>query len=166
MRPLASPRILALLVLSSIALLVAKARLDGTLLELDFATGWVLLAGVVAVALRFWTPPSADRTSVERRVRGQLALAVVLLAVLGLHMDLELPVGWIESVLFALVAAWTVSTALGVRLATDTSLDDGPRARWIRRHVPLTWSLLGLAVFHGAFVHLHGALAHLFLYAE
>ena len=61
----------------------------------------------------------------------------------------------------------------GVRVGAALLAEERPTrekeahaTRWLRVHVPLTWSLLALGLFHGAFVHLHGLLAHLFLYSE
>jgi len=150
-----------------LAATLGVGRLQETLYTPTFLTGWLLALPVGLAALAWWRIPS-DATELARRVRRQLVLAALALFLFGVHVELELPVGWIETALFALLVAFLASTLSGSVLLADA---DDPEERdrraeaWLRLHVPIVWSLLALGVFHGVFVHLHGLLAHLVLYA-
>lgn len=158
-----------LLATASAAALVATAAFlswrRSTLLDLSFQTGWLLCAGVGLLAASWWFP-RFDRGALARRVRKHLAVSAVLTLVYAAHVDLRLPVGWMESVLFVLFGLLLTSTVAGaLLLRRGVASSDAPGIdRWLGLHVSITWALFGAAVFHGVFTHGHGLLAHVFVH--
>ncbi len=166
-----------------LALLVAallSSTLSATLYRPTFVTGWIAWT-LVAVLAALWWRPVRELDALERRLRRQGLLQGLLLTAVLLHVDLAWPTGWVETLLFLTFVAATLSWAFGLGLA---SARDGGRwsdhgesvyirarrearkkrcAQWLRLHAALLGALVGLSVLHGAFVHLHGLLAHLFL---
>jgi len=175
---------LGALLLCVLAVAATEMALQRTLFAPTFLTGWILAAPVLWMAAGWWSPPR-ELEDLALRMRGEVALSLAALAAFLVHIDLRLPRGWIESALFSLVIAVGASLVIGRSLALerDERRRDGPPegderrtrrrvdrerrvGRWLRVHVALVWTLLALGLFHGAFVHLHGLLAHLFLYGE
>ena len=157
----------ALLALAAV-LFLAWSRT--TLLDLSFQTGWLLCAGVGALALSWWFP-RLEAPRLSRRLRLHLLGGWLLAAVFAVHVDLRAPVGWVETILFVLFALLLTSTVAGtmiVRRVTEATEREGSDAgsidRWLPIHVSLTYSLFGAALFHGVFTHAHGLMAHLFLH--
>jgi hypothetical protein len=128
----------------------------------SFASGWALAAGLTIVAALWWTPPAESR-SLAKRIRLHLVLALSLAAVFAVHVDLGLPLGWVQTLLFASFIALVASTITGASLVLSDEPDDAAARRWLSFHVPLAWSLTAVSLLHGALSHLHGALAHYLL---
>lgn len=171
-----------LLVVLGVALV--RVVLQRTLYAPAFLTGWILAGLVCWTAASWWSPPQ-ELEGLARRMRAQVALSLLTLTAFLIHIDLRLPRGWIETALFALAISVGASLVIGRSLALEaderrrggTPAGDERRlwrradrerrvSRWLRVHVSLLWALLALALFHGVFLHLHGLLAHLFLYRE
>lgn len=146
---------------------LALARLGSTLLAPRFLTGWTVAASVTLVAALWWRAP-ADLVTLGRRARAQLALLGLVAALLLVHVEGRLPLGWVETGLFALAVAVGASAVAGCALAAERDAADLERraASWLRVHAGLVGALLGLGLLHGALVHAHGLLAHLLLSGE
>ena len=143
-----------------------------------FLTGWCA-GGLLALVAHSWWITEMEGPRLRRRLRLHVYAAILLLALFAIHVDFRVPNGWLEVALTALFAAMLASTAVGAKLvgafagvshvgraeASAPRHEAGERQlrRWLFVHVPLTYSLLSLSLFHGLFVHSHGALAHLFL---
>ena len=133
----------------------------GELTDATFLSGWILTAGVAVLAC-FWWFSRLDAVGLPRGLQLHLGLSVALVLLYALHTGFAVPTGWIEALLSLLFLFLVASTVVGVALLRGS--DPAVRVRrWTHVHVPLTYALLGAAVFHGAFVHGHGLLAHVFL---
>ena len=149
----------------------ALELLDGTLFSPRFSSGWALTLVVFGVVCLWWSAPK-ERSGLARRLRIQTVLAALVVAGFLVHAEARLPLGWIETGLFGLAIAFLGSSWVGGALLREAGSDsdqasgDARLARWIRVHAGVVGALLGLALFHGLFVHAHGWLAHLFLYSE
>ncbi len=152
---------------------LAVTGADRTLYAPTFLSGWSL-AAVAALPLVAWWSPPGELAAFGRRARRQLWVAALMLGLFLVHVELRLPLGWLETTLFALLVAFLASSCVGASLAIrELGARRGERladlergaARWLRVHVALASALFALGLFHGAFVHLHGWLAHRFLHA-
>lgn len=133
-----------------------------TLADASFLTGWILTTGIAVLAC-FWWFPRFDAAGLPKRMRLHLGLGLLLVLLYALHAELRIPTGWIEGLLLCLLALLVTSTVAGVVLVRDRAGSPERVRRWVHVHVPLTYALLGAALFHGVFVHGHGMLAHVFL---
>ena len=144
------------------------SSLDGTLYRPNFLTGWMLFALTGLPALAWWNIPT-QLEPFANRARRQSWGTLLLLFGLGVHTELSLPQGFVETLLVLLVLAVYAGAQIGVSIvngqAPVSELEERA-ARWVRGQTALIWSLLALGVFHAAFVHLHGAMAYFFLYGE
>lgn len=129
-----------------------------TLYELDFVTGWPLLA--LLSALAWW------RTRPSSAARGPAAPlhavgCAALVALFACHVRLTLPMGVVQIALFAGFVLYVAGWGVGVALATVPG-ESGRHSGWLRLHACSTSALLTLGAFHGVFSQAHGLLAHVF----
>ena len=141
-------------------------------------SGWLAAAVIAAVALSWWAF-NTDGQRLCRRMRRQLCFSCLLVVLFAIHIDMRVPNGWIGLALTILFIAVIASTIVGaviihaatrardsVRRGADATPDGADLVavrRWLFVNVPLSYSLLGLAIIHGLFVHSHGTLAFYFL---
>ena len=151
-----------------VALLVAvtfrlQAALQDSLYEYTYLSGWCLAAVIVGFGLTWWFP-DVDYTRLSRRMHLHLSVSGLLAVLYVIHTEFRLPVGWMQTGLFALFVALIASTISGVSILLKRNPGPDPDTirRWLYVHVPMTYGLLALGLFHGVFVHAHGALAHFF----
>jgi hypothetical protein len=134
---------------------------DHTLYELDFLSGWFLLAALAAFAIAWWRgAPAADPRRLAAPVHA--VGCAVLVALFACHVRMTLPLGWIQIVLFAAFVLYLAGWAVGVVRAYAPG-DSARRSGWLRVHACSTSVLLTLGVLHGVFSHAHGLLAYVFM---
>ena len=157
--------------LMAIALLGAELvtnLLGQTLYRPSFLTGWIAAGFVLLVAIQCCFVPK-ELSSFAKRMRSHLLMSAVFLFFFSVHTGGRLPSGWLETLIFALASLTLMSAIAGAVLfgsSQHSEVAERSAERWVRLQVPLTFSLFALGVFHGAFVHLQGLLAYVFLYSE
>ena len=154
-------RRIALPPLVGLAVAWAAGRVvGGTLYELDFVTGWPLLALLFALALAWLRTPARPAAGGAASPLHAVGCAV-LVALFACHVRLTLPLGALQIVLFAGFVLYLGGWGVGVALATASGRV-GLSSRWLRLHACSTSALLTLGAFHGVFSQAHGLLAHVF----
>ena len=137
-----------LFVLLCAILAAALCSLGASLRHAGYASGWLLMAVLLAVGLI----PSRKSGPKIHVVAGIAALALF-----GAHMNFGLPDGGYEVALAGLFIIVSASGIVGRAAQPET--EGAPPARWRYVHVSLTWALLGFALLHGILMHAHGLMA-------
>ncbi len=170
---------ISMIVVPAVLVVCAHVACKRSLYTLCVQSGWLAAALTAAVALTWWRF-DADAPLLRRRVRLQLHLSCLLVVMFTVHVDMRVPNGWMGIALAALFIAMVVSTIVGTMIVHTGARAGDPLAqaantrqsgladlvpvrRWLFVNASLSYSLLGLALIHGAFVHSHGLLAFFFL---
>jgi hypothetical protein len=152
---------------AAFALFAGAALLrEYTFHRLYFVTGWGLLLAIAFDLFRRLRAASG-----ECEVGSHAALTILATSLFATHLELRVPNGWLEGAL-ALLFMFLLSNAimgslveLGLQVGFLRPKRIAPHfARgWMLVHVPLTASLVALAMVHGVLVHGHGVIAYALL---
>ena len=126
-----------------------NSYLTDSLRNAAYASGWVLMVLLLALAL-------FPQKTVLARVHG--GLGTLALALFVTHMDFGLPDGGFEILLAVLFVVVSLSGIVGTR-AIQAGEEEPPTSTWRYVHASLTWGLLGFALLHGILMHAHGLMA-------
>ncbi|MCB0218986.1 MAG: DUF4405 domain-containing protein [Chrysiogenetes bacterium] len=128
---------------------LANSHFSASLRNTSYASGWVLMVLLLALAL------CLPGTLLARAHAG---LGIVALALFVAHMNFGLPDGGFEILLALLFVAVSLSGIVGRRAAPAAEGEQAVPA-WRYVHLSLTWALVGFALIHGILMHAHGLLA-------
>jgi len=142
-----------------------QGQLDATLLTPSFLTGWVL-ALVLGLSALNWVRAVPGIEGLRSRVGLQLVIGALMLLLFLIHVELRLPDGLLESALTIGFEAMLASVLIGGLIAFYYEPDAARLKRWLRIQVGIHWSVLGVAMFHGVFSHVHSALAYFLFYSS
>ena len=157
-----------MIVVPAVLIVCAHVACKRSLYTFCVQSGWLAAALTAAIALTWWKF-DANAPLLRRRVHIQLYLSCLLVVMFAVHIDMRVPNGWMGIALAILFAASAVSTIVGATIvhiaarAAETrpsgEADLIAVRRWLFVNASLAYSLLGLALIHGVFVHTHGVLA-------
>lgn len=158
-------------------LLAAYTASDHALQRIAFASGWALTLALVTWVVRSWWNVHRSE-SLRDWLAPQLGLGFIALVLFGVHVRFRIPSGWLDGMLAVLFGLLAASAGLGLLFhrslrpredeteapAEGRSPEDLRRAhRWLLFTIPLSTSVVALALVHGVLEHSHGLLAHLML---